>query len=88
MDSTSGNAPRADELVPLRALQSRLARIFPTQGSMDWEVRNHRREYIAGGALFEIGGRLLAHPPTFERIALELGSKKLAARHSVSPPPV
>jgi hypothetical protein len=70
------------ELVPMRDLQLELANIFPSQGSLDWEVRQHRREYIDGGAIFELAGRLLAHPPTFKRIALAIGQRRLAARHA------
>lgn len=72
-----------NELCSVRELQSKLATVFPTQGSMDWALRIHKKEYIAGGALFEIGGRLLAHLPTFERLTIEIGAKKLAARHGV-----
>lgn len=75
--------PRLDELVPVRELQPMLARLFPTQGSLDWELRMHRREYIIGGALYEIAGRLLAHAPTFERIALAIGARKLTERHGL-----
>jgi hypothetical protein len=61
-------------------LQRELAHIFPSQGSLDWEVRVNRREYVAAGAIFEVAGRLLAHPPTFARTALGIGARKVAAR--------
>jgi hypothetical protein len=81
VDNNINTAPQLSELVPMRALQSELAHIFPSQGSLDWEVRQHRSEYISGGAIFEVAGRLLAHPPTFKRIALAIGQRRLATRH-------
>ena len=81
MDHENAVAPRLDELIPMRELQKRLAHIFPSETSLEWHLRQHRKEYIAGGGIFEIAGRLLAHPPTFGRIALEIGQRTLAARH-------
>jgi hypothetical protein len=70
--------PALSELRPLRELQRELAHVFPSRGSLDWEVRAHRHEYVAAGAIFEVAGRLMAHPPTFARVALEIGARKVA----------
>jgi len=77
---------RGDQLARISDLQSLIADLFPSRGSLDWEIRQHRSEYIAGGALFEIAGRLLAHPTTFRRIALSIGAKRLAVRHGYEAP--
>ena len=66
----------------MRELQQLLAKQFPSAGSMEWQVRTHRAEYVRAGAIFEIAGRLMAHPPTFQRVALEIGARLVAARGS------
>jgi len=73
-------APALGELRPLTELQRELAHIFPSRGSLDWEIRRNRREYVSAGAIFEIAGRLMAHPATFERTALAIGARKVAER--------
>lgn len=45
----------------------------------------HREAFIAAGALYEIAGRLVAHPSTFAQTALRIGSGALAARHATRP---
>jgi hypothetical protein len=75
--------PRPDQLVRPRELVEELKDLFPSEGSLEWEIKQHRRDYIAGGALFEIAGRLLAHPQKFRCVALQIGARKLAARHGV-----
>jgi catalase (peroxidase I) len=55
-----------------------IARIFPGQHSLTWEIRQHRAEYVAGGALFALAGRLLVNPTAFKKIALAIGARKVA----------
>jgi hypothetical protein len=74
-NSEQASAPALAELIPMRELQQRLARIFPSAASLEWHTRRHRTEYVQRGALFEIAGRLMAHPPTFERVALQIGAR-------------
>jgi hypothetical protein len=79
----SGNGdPSLGELVRLKELRADpdIARIFPGEQSLVWEIRQHRAEYVIAGALFEVAGRLLAHPATFKRIALAIGARRLADR--------
>jgi hypothetical protein len=75
-------APLLNELVPMPKLQKQLVHIFPSMGSLEWHFRQHRKEYIAAGAIVEIAGRLLAHPPTFKYVALDIGKRTLAERHN------
>ena len=84
---TDSSSPRLGELKPIAELQAELAHVFPRQGSIDWELRMHRREYVEAGALFEIGGRLMAHPPTFEKVALAIGRRKVAERAGINSQP-
>jgi hypothetical protein len=87
MEATATGTRDADELVRIPALQASVGDLFPSVPSLDWEIRQHRHEYVTGGALFEIAGRLLAHPTIFRRIALEIGAKRLAARHGIESHP-
>jgi hypothetical protein len=65
-----------EELVPVMALQPPLSNVFPTAGALEWNFRQHKREYLDGGALFQVGQRLMAHPATFKRIALAIAARK------------
>ena len=78
--NAKSQAPALSELRPLDELQRELAHLFPSRGSIDWELRSHRQAYVAAGAIFEIAGRLMAHPDTFKRTALAIGARKIAER--------
>lgn len=67
---------RVEELVSIRELQNQLANLFPSRGSLEWELRQNRRDYVDQGALFIIAGRLLTHPETFKCVALSIGARK------------
>jgi len=86
MVSIGNDATSLGELVRLSSLRDDpdIARIFPGEYSLTWQIRQHRAEYIAGGALFEMAGRYFAHPATFKKITLEIGARKLADR--IDPP--
>jgi hypothetical protein len=68
--------PDVAALVSLKDFQASHANVFPSLGSLEWHLRQHRREYVRGRALFEIGGRLLVDPAAFEGVLLELGAVK------------
>jgi len=68
------------ELRSLDELQRELANIFPSCGSLEWEIRIHRGVYVSAGALYLVGRRWMAHPSTFARTALEIGARKAQAR--------
>jgi hypothetical protein len=80
--TTTTPAPRLDELVQARELHKSecVSKVFSTAGRVEWELRMHRRDYIEGGALFEIGGRLMVHPERFSKVALSIGARKAAGR--------
>jgi hypothetical protein len=75
------DAVKLEEFVPMDQLQLKLSNIYQSRGSLEWAWRKHREQFISGGAVFEIAGRLLAHPATFARVALEIGADRLARRH-------
>lgn len=83
MASHRNEKTRKIDLVELRSiaeLQQQIANIFPSLGSLQWELRTNRTHYVRGGALFEISGSLMAHPETFKGIALELASRRAGGR--------
>jgi hypothetical protein len=78
-------APRINELKPLADLHTddRLQHIFDTANKVAWCYRVNRAEFIQAGAVYEICGRLLAHPERFEQVVLAIGSRTLARRHGI-----
>ena len=76
----NAKVPKIDlcELRTIAELQQQLAQVFPSIGSLQWELRTNRTQYVRGGALFEISGSLMAHPETFKSIALELAARRAA----------
>jgi hypothetical protein len=83
---TPTNDPAFGELVRLNELRTDadIARLFPGEHSLTWEIRQHRAEYVAGGALFVVAGRLLVHPAAFKRIALAIGARAVADQKSTT----
>lgn len=72
--------PPLEELVRLGDLQGQMENVFPTRGSLEWELKCRRDAYIERGALVEIAGRMLAHPARFKRIAVELAQERTLRR--------
>jgi hypothetical protein len=81
--------PRASELKTVSQAQPELQDLFPTIGSLEWSLKCHKPDYVAGRAVFMIAGRLLVYPTALRRVALEIGNRALAARHcrDKAPPP-
>jgi len=77
--SSNAALPPAGELKALPELQQELAHLFPSIGALQWELRTHRERYVRGGAIFELRGRIMAHPSTFQRVMVEIASEKIAA---------
>lgn len=80
MQNQTNDSLQINELVTPRELQKMVPAIFPSPGSLDWELRTNRAEYISGGAMMEIGGRLLLHPKRFCDISMRIGAARLAKR--------
>jgi hypothetical protein len=78
MEKANETECQLSELLPLNDLQQRLKTIFPSLPSLEWEIREHRDEYVTGRALFRIGRRLMAHPDAFQRVALAIAARKVA----------
>lgn len=88
-DSAKDTAVRATSLAQLihfKQAQPLLRHLFPTEGSLQWELRIHRRTYIEGGAIYLIAGRLLVDIARFEAIALRRGLTEAAKSAGVSSP--
>lgn len=79
-DAQGTRQPGLAELVDLNELQKIHIKRFQTRISLEWHLRKHRDAYLRGGALFEIAGRLLVHPGTFSRVALEIGRLQAESR--------
>lgn len=77
IDETKAGTPAIGELVSFAQMQERLARVFP--GNLQWELRLNRQEYSQAGALFVVAGKLMVHPPTFERTLLAIAARKARA---------
>lgn len=78
------DSPLLSELRTMEQLQRELKHVFPSAGSLEWELRANRRAYVRAGALFEIAGRLMAHPTTFAKTALSIGKAKIGSRRHVA----
>lgn len=76
MDNAAVVRPPAGELKSLSELQAELAHLFPSPAGLEWEIRMHKAEYVAAGAIFKIGRRWLAHPPTFKATTLAIGARR------------
>lgn len=63
--------------VTLAQFQAANAAIFPTEDSLRWYLRTHRRALLDGCALTQIAGRLLIAPEAFTRVAAAIGREKL-----------
>lgn len=58
--------------------------LFPSDTSLRWHLRQHRNEYVASGALFEIAGRLACDPPKMEETLRKIGARAAAERDGTS----
>lgn len=71
--------PRADELVPPETYAESRPHLFPRPSSMPWFIRVHKARLIEGGALVLVGGRWLASPRHFDRVAVAVGREAAEA---------
>lgn len=68
------------DLRTLRRYRAEREHIFPSDASLEWFARQHRRALIAAGALLVIGGRRMVDPSTFDEVVLRVGHE--TARHA------
>lgn len=85
MDAPAIGSPPLGEYRQWSELRPELANIFPSLGALEWDLRVHRRELIAAGALIEIGRRFLLHRGLYEKNLLERGMRRAAERAGLSP---
>lgn len=76
MENAIAIRPPVGELKTLPELQAELAHLFPNPAGLEWEIRRHKAEYVAAGAIFKIGRRWLAHPQTFTATTLAIGARR------------
>lgn len=50
--------------------------IFQTKESLEWFIKKNRAELIAARALQMPTGRWLLDPPAFDRVLLEIGTRR------------
>lgn len=55
------------------AYRAEREQIFPSDGSLEWYTRRHRRALEAAGALIRVGGRVFVHAPRFDEFVLDGG---------------
>lgn len=68
------------QLVRLEEYQEARKHIFPSKGSLEWYLRQHRDELIAAGALLKIAGQWHAQLGRFDTTVLELGTRAAQRR--------
>lgn len=64
-----------DSLVLLSEYRQQRQRFFPSEGSLQWFLRQHRAELIEAGALLLHAGKYFANPETFDAFVMKAGSE-------------
>jgi hypothetical protein len=72
-------APRS-ALVNLWDWRAVNAHLFPSDVSLRWHLRKHKRAYVKAGALMEVGGRFVCDAEKMERTLREIGAHVAAER--------
>lgn len=67
-------------LMPWRDWRAENAHLFPTDISMRWSIRQHRKTYVGSGALLEIGGRLFVDPSKMDAAIRTIGTNAALSR--------
>ena len=66
-------------LRPLPQYREGREHIFPSDSSLEWTCRKHRRELVEAGALLLIGGRRMVNPPVFDAVILNAARRAAQA---------
>lgn len=53
--------------------------LFPSEHSLQWYMRVHRKRLVDAGALLMISGRLFIQPGAFDQVLIEEGRANAAA---------
>ena len=73
-------APTCDALVSPQVYQESRKHLFPSQQSLQWFMRTHKRELVEAGGLLLIAGRNVIAPAAFDALVLEDGRRKAGLR--------
>jgi hypothetical protein len=66
------------DLLPLPEYREQRQHIFPSEGSLEWFVRQHRAELSDAGALVRVAAGTFAHAPKFDECVVKIGQRKFA----------
>jgi len=58
--------------------------IFPSDTALRWQIRQHREELMARGALVVLRGRLFIHDSQFDKLIQEIGARPISKRSGVA----
>ncbi|HRC38115.1 MAG TPA: hypothetical protein PK420_08610 [Rubrivivax sp.] len=67
-------------VLPVTEYRAKRAHIYPSDGSIQWYMRQHRAALVEAGALLLIGGRHFIQADKFDAYVIGAGSVAAAAR--------
>lgn len=76
------NISPLEELAPLQKYRETRQHIFPSEGSMQWWMRQHKTKAIAAGALLLIRGTWFAHSRKLDDMILAEGELEASTQGS------
>lgn len=53
--------------------------LFPSKGSLDWFVRQHKTSLVQAGALLMVAGQWFADPVRFDGAVVSIGAERARA---------
>lgn len=68
------------ELRLLEDFQEKCQSPFPAIGGLRWNIRQNRDEYLALGAIVQIGRKVYIRPQRFAEVVVEISAKRAAER--------
>jgi len=70
-------------VLTVQQYQAQRAHVYPSEGSIQWYVRQHRAELVKAGALLLIAGRHFIQSEKFDAYVIGAGSTAAASRGQV-----
>lgn len=67
-------------LVSLSEYREGRQRVFPSNGSLQWYLRQHKAGLVAAGALLLIAGRWQVAPDSFDAYVIRIGASDAKAQ--------